>query len=395
MSVRLGFGSTTSRAKVDKNFNFSNVFLLLPFSGRTVDREEMKFYTVEINYSRWEVPERYDSFQSLGYDTHGQLCEAIDKQSQESVVIKKLNRPFDSLISCINTFREMRLLKHTKHDTIIHFHDLFTPQKTLREFSSVYLVYKSLPPPYVSLEHILSTQITDDHLKFVAYALFRALLYLHSMELVLLDLAPQHIFVNESVELQIQNLASARKVGVYGPYDNKMSGYLGLRWYRAPEMILNIGHYDGKVDVWSVGCILYKLATGKVLFPGKHHINQLTVIIDFLGTPNKALIEKCSFEGQRFLSSLPLKERRDLSEYLQPSNASAGFVAFLERILVMDPSERISAAEALRDPYLEEYHDPDDEPLAEPFDDSFEQWKDLGKDEWKERIFDEIRNFVA
>lgn len=155
----------------------------------------MKFYTVEVNYSSWEVPERYESIQPLGYDTHGQLCAAIDQQSQESVVIKKLDRPFDSLISCINTFREMRLLKHTKYDTIIHFHDLFTPQKTLREFSSVYLVYKSLTPPSLSLEQIVSTQITDDHLKFIAYALFRALLYLHSMELVLFDLAPQHKFL--------------------------------------------------------------------------------------------------------------------------------------------------------------------------------------------------------
>lgn len=135
----------------------------------------------------------------MGYDTNGQLCAAIDKQSQEFVVIKKLDRPFESLISCINTFREMRLPKHTNHDTIIHFHDLFTPQKTLREFSSVYLVYESLTPPYVSLEQIQSTQITDDHLKCVAYTMFRALLYLHSMELVLLDLFPGHIFVNESV----------------------------------------------------------------------------------------------------------------------------------------------------------------------------------------------------
>ena len=122
-----------------------------------------------------------------------------------------------------------------------------------------------------------------------------------------------------------------------------MSGYVGLSWYRAPEIILNIGDYDGKVDVWSVGCILYKLATRKVLFPGNDHINQLTVIMDVLGTSGKALIKKCSPRAQRFLSSLPFKERRDLSEYQQPSNASVGFVAFLEGILVMDPSERISA----------------------------------------------------
>ena len=104
----------------------------MPFNGRTGDREEMKFYTVEVNYSGWSVPERYEPIQLKGYDTNGQLCAAIDKQSQEFVVIKKLDRPFESLISCINTFREMRLPKHTNHDTIIHFHDLFTPQKTLR-----------------------------------------------------------------------------------------------------------------------------------------------------------------------------------------------------------------------------------------------------------------------
>ena len=44
------------------------------------------------------------------------------------------------------------------------------------------------------------------------------------------------------------------------------------------------------------------------------------------------------------------------------------------------PPPGTSAAEVLRDPYLEEYH-ANDEPLAEPFDVSFEQWKDLGKDE--------------
>ena len=60
-------------------------------------------------------------------------------------------------------------------------------------------MYESLTPPYVSLEQILSTQITDDHLKCVAYTMFRALFYLHSIELVLLDLFPGHIFVNESV----------------------------------------------------------------------------------------------------------------------------------------------------------------------------------------------------
>ena len=355
----------------------------------------MKFYVVELGPSIWEVPERYKSILPLGYDTHGLLCEATDNLFQEPVMMKKLTRPFDSLTSCVNTFREIRLLKHLKHDTIIHLYDLFTPEKSLTEFYNVYLVYKSLKPPCGNLDQIQSTQITYDHLQFVAYALFRALMYLHSMQLVLLDLAPHHVLINESVDLQIQNVASAQKVHVDGSCDDKMSAYVGTRWYRAPEMILNLGCYDGKVDVWSVGCILYKLATGKPLFPGIGHLDQLSKIFDVLGTPQEALIQKCSPAAQSYIIKLPVKKKQNLSEFFQPLKVNPGFVAFLERILVMDPSERLSAAAALRDPYLEYYHDPDDEPLGETFDDSFEQWKDFSKDQWKEKIFEEIRSFVA
>ena len=41
------------------------------------------------------------------------------------------------------------------------------------------------------------------------------------------------------------------------------------RWYRAPEIMLNWMHYSTTVDVWSCGCIMAELLTGKALFPGK------------------------------------------------------------------------------------------------------------------------------
>ena len=37
------------------------------------------------------------------------------------------------------------------------------------------------------------------------------------------------------------------------------------RYYRAPEVILNL-HYTEKIDVWSIGCILYEIYTGRILF---------------------------------------------------------------------------------------------------------------------------------
>jgi mitogen-activated protein kinase 7 len=45
----------------------------------------------------------------------------------------------------------------------------------------------------------------------------------------------------------------------------------------------------------------------------------------------------------------------------------------LERFLQFDPLDRITAENALKHPYLEAYHDPEDEPVHPvPFDFSFE-----------------------
>ena len=60
-----------------------------------------------------------------------------------------------------------------------------------------------------------------------------------------------------------------------------MTPHIASRWYRAPEIILTEQHYDLKVDMWSMGCVLGELvnytdqyqvngvtAKDRVLFPG-------------------------------------------------------------------------------------------------------------------------------
>jgi len=54
-----------------------------------------------------------------------------------------------------------------------------------------------------------------------------------------------------------------------------MTDYMTTRWYRAPEIILCQRIYDGKVDVWSVGCILAEMITRKPLMPAKSEKEQM------------------------------------------------------------------------------------------------------------------------
>ncbi len=48
-----------------------------------------------------------------------------------------------------------------------------------------------------------------------------------------------------------------------------MTEYVATRWYRAPEIMLTFKEYTKAIDVWSVGCILAEMLSGKPLFPGK------------------------------------------------------------------------------------------------------------------------------
>lgn len=43
-------------------------------------------------------------------------------------------------------------------------------------------------------------------------------------------------------------------------------------WYRPPELLLGASHYEVAVDLWSTGCILGELYTGKPILPGKTEV---------------------------------------------------------------------------------------------------------------------------
>lgn len=42
-----------------------------------------------------------------------------------------------------------------------------------------------------------------------------------------------------------------------------------FRWYRAPEVMLTFKEYTRAIDMWSVGCVLAEMLSGKPLFPGR------------------------------------------------------------------------------------------------------------------------------
>ncbi|KAG0637066.1 mitogen-activated protein kinase HOG1 [Tuber brumale] len=345
-----------------------------------------EFVRAQIFGTTFEITSRYTDLQPVGMGAFGLVCSAKDQLTAQSVAIKKIMKPFSTPVLSKRTYRELKLLKHLRHENVISLSDIF-----ISPLEDIYFVTELLG---TDLHRLLTSRpLEKQFIQYFLYQILRGLKYVHSAGVVHRDLKPSNILVNENCDLKICDFGLARI------QDPQMTGYVSTRYYRAPEIMLTWQKYDVEVDIWSAGCIFAEMLEGKPLFPGKDHVNQFSIITELLGTPPDDVIHTICSENASlipplfspFVQSLPKRERQPLSEKFK--NADPLAIDLLEHMLVFDPKKRITAETALAHEYLAPYHDPTDEPVAgEKFDWSFND-ADLPVDTWKIMMYSEILDY--
>ncbi|KAJ7494283.1 kinase-like domain-containing protein [Mycena galericulata] len=211
-----------------------------------------------------------------------------------------------------------------------------------------------------------------------AHQLFIALGHLRKLGVMHADIKPDNILVNDAkTMLKLCDLGSASDAA-----ENEITPYLVSRFYRAPEIILGVP-YDPALDIWSVGCTLYELYTGKILFPGRSNNQMLLHMMELKGRFNGKMIKRAKFgdvyfddmggfesvekekaSGNDVIRKVHIsKPARDLRARLLPSGGAARlgdeetnvllhFVDLLDRCLALDPARRITPREALAHPFI-------------------------------------------
>ncbi|XP_051872623.1 pre-mRNA processing factor 4Bb [Pristis pectinata] len=218
------------------------------------------------------------------------------------------------------------------------------------------------------------------HIKAVrsySQQLFLALKLLKRCNILHADIKPDNILVNESKTiLKLCDFGSASHVA-----DNDITPYLVSRFYRAPEIIIG-KIYDYAIDLWSVGCTLYELYTGKILFPGKTNNHMLKLMMDLKGKMPNKMIRKGVFKDQHFDQNLNFMyievdkvTEREKVTVMSTINSTKDLLAdmigcqrlpedqrkkvhqlkdLLEQILMLDPAKRVSINQALQHPFIQE-----------------------------------------
>jgi len=160
------------------------------------------------------------------------------------------------------------------------------------------------------------------------------------------DLKPQNLLINQKDQLKLADFGLARAFGI--PV-NTFSSEVVTLWYRAPDVLLGNKTYNNSIDIWSAGCIIAEMYTGRPLFPGSNNEDQLQRIFRILGTPSARTWPGIS-QLPEYRPTFPMYATQDL-RYIVPQIDSLG-LDLLTRMLQIRPELRISATDAVRHPWF-------------------------------------------
>jgi len=84
---------------------------------------------------------------------------------------------------------------------------------------------------------------------------------------------------------------------------------------------LKLKNYDEKVDIWSIGCILAELSSGKPLFESSSTLEHLDKIFQLIGFPSKEEITSLtSYEAKLLLNNFSKVRPQPISELLMEAS---------------------------------------------------------------------------
>lgn len=75
--------------------------------------------------------------------------------------------------------------------------------------------------------------------------------------------------------------------------------FLVQTYMLTPTIVLGMP-YDFGIDIWSVGCTLFELYTGKILFTGRSNNQMLRAIMECRGKFSHKILRRAQFAGLHF-----------------------------------------------------------------------------------------------
>ncbi|GIL84950.1 hypothetical protein Vretimale_9792 [Volvox reticuliferus] len=314
------------------------------FSG---DGEEALISPQIASLAECRSVDEYERLNRVSEGTYGVVFRARCKRTGRICALKKIKMEKERDGFPVTSIREINILLNLHHPNIVNVSEVVMGSR----LDQIFMVMEFMDHDLKSLmndKSQMTRPFSVAEVKCLMMQLLSGIEYLHENWVIHRDLKTSNILYNNRGELKICDFGLARQFG--SPLRAYTQPVVTL-WYRPPELLLGEALYSTAVDMWSVGCIMAELLTGKPLFDGQGEIEQLDKICAVLGTPNEEVwpgLKKLPNWGKIVLRPQPsqLRQRFTSSFGSGATLTEAGF-DLLSRLLSYDPQQRISAAEAL------------------------------------------------
>lgn len=337
----------------------------------------------------WNLPDGYKLLEIIGQGQYGKVAHIVHEEDNSDRALKRYELIYSDELKATRFLKEIRLLKKLKHTCLSIPKEIYS--------GTTDDAYVSFAKAEMDLYQFIESErsFTKEKAISVIYQILCAVRYLHKSGMIHRDLKPENILLDPS-----QNRAYVCDYGLMRDTEAEevLTKHVATRWYRAPEVIL-FQPYDSKIDIWSIGCIFAEILSTiefdkepeyqvEQLFPGKScfpmspaaedpaiegddldqftfsqvigaqknekplEIEQLDSIFYMRGKPSEEETKWLTEEAQEFLKGHSQDYSQVKWNQLYP-DLDPEIYALLDQLLEFDPSKRISAEEAIKNPIFD------------------------------------------
>jgi len=304
----------------------------------------------------------YEVLQKLGEGTFGEVHKARHVRSGSIFALKKILTHNEKDGFPITALREIKLLKMLSHDNVLRLEEMSVERPKIegRKRAVLYMVM-----PY--MDHDLSGLLDNPDVHFSApqikcymLQLFKGLRYLHDNHILHRDMKAANLLINNRGRLQIADFGLARHYDEDVPQRGAGNGearreYTTLvvtRWYRPPELLLQLRRYTPAIDMWGAGCVFGEMFKRKPILAGQSDLHQAEIIFTLVGSPNsRSMPGWDGLPGAEPIKSFPTSTGNLAHRFRELSPQG---LDLLGKLLLLDWRKRINAIDAIDHPYFQE-----------------------------------------
>ena len=286
------------------------------FSNVTPSNQDLVINNnVIVSESHSSIDANYEKLKLLGEGSFGEVWLVRHKLLGKEFALKIIEKgPYSNTQQIDNEIQILKKLDHPCILKILDFHS--TPNK-------YYLVTDYCKEGELFDEIKVKDRFTEREASYILYQVLLAIRYCHKMRIVHRDIKPENILIvgRENSGLLKVKLIDFGTAKIFNEF-SKNKALVGSSYYIAPEVIR--GKYDEACDLWSIGVIMYIMLVGTPPFNGDEDDDILRAVS----------IGKYETSYPQYQSLSP--EAKDL----------------ITKLLKFNPTERITAEDALKHPWF-------------------------------------------